>query len=337
MTAYNPAEVERLIAEAREVDVSLRAETPKCTCDGVTGCEAWCPRAPWDTARCAGEAWCRNNLAAMADQLEAALAEIESLRCGELLGYLKGHLPAQRHADFEKHIERCAKCRAASMPHVNAELATIGPLMTQAEAEQLRAERAAEREDSAIGAERVRQVVRAAVLDVLPEAQEDAVAIADRVSDTLTSPIQGPAPPTATVCRNCGSCAACDCWEYTQGMLRDLRAKCERLQADRNDLADDYRRVVTERDAARSEIARLRSELDTATAARAIANARSNNLDASHAARDATKLRIATRLGLSAYATQGEIANSVDAVVAERDRLRERVALLEGKLASAMA
>lgn len=41
--------------------------------------------------------------------------------------------------------QEAGTAQAASAPHVNAELATIGPLMTQAEAEQLRAERAAER------------------------------------------------------------------------------------------------------------------------------------------------------------------------------------------------
>ncbi|HEU4727717.1 MAG TPA: hypothetical protein VFT22_07505 [Kofleriaceae bacterium] len=68
-----------------------------------------------------------------------------------------------------------------------------------------------------------------------------------------------------------------------------------------------------------AEISRLRAELETANAARALAEARSNNLDSSHAARDATKLRISARLGLPATATQSEIAERVDEVVGERD------------------
>lgn len=79
MTDYSPTEVERLIAEARVHDVSFRADAPKCTCNGVAGCGDWCPLNSWDDVLDVSESWCKANLAPMADQLEAARAEVKRL------------------------------------------------------------------------------------------------------------------------------------------------------------------------------------------------------------------------------------------------------------------
>lgn len=107
-------------------------------------------------------------------------------------------------------------------------------------------------------------------------------------------------------------------------IARDEVARLNQILAQNN---KDWIGIRSELEAARADIARLRSELDTATAARVLAEARSNVLDASHAARDATKLRISAWLGLPASATQDEIAAAVDAVVDERDRLQGHVPL----------
>lgn len=111
--------------------------------------------------------------------------------------------------------------------------------------------------------------------------------------------------------------------EANAELQRTLSDQLEASRASTAAMADQL-------EAARTEVTRLRSELDTATLARSLSESRSNNLGASHTARDATKLRIATRLGLSAYATQGEIAEAVDAVVAERDALRAVVEAVAG-------
>lgn len=60
----------------------------------------------------------------------------------------------------------------------------------QVMAREIRRHRAAKRAD----VEQVREVVRAAVLDVLPEGQEDADAIADRVAGQLANPTPTAAP-----------------------------------------------------------------------------------------------------------------------------------------------
>lgn len=88
-------------------------------------------------------------------------------------------------------------------------------------------------------------------------------------------------------------------------------------------------RMRDQLEAACADLARLRSELDTANVARSLAEARADRLDAIHAARDATKLRISARLGLSAHATPGQIADAVDAVVAERDRAKVHSAAVQ--------
>lgn len=124
-------------------------------------------------------------------------------------------------------------------------------------------------------------------------------------------------------------------------LSKTSRAMCETVLGER----DALRAKLRERDAA---LARLRSELDTANTARSLAEARANNLNASHAARDEVKRRIAARLGLPAHATQEEIAEAVDTLEGVRQReadaavawetkcddARAKVATMEERLAS---
>lgn len=81
--AYNSAEVERLITEAREDDETLRIVVPSCRCStadlNVGGHAAECPAAPLDAARSKAQHRALINLAAMADQLEAAGGALDVL------------------------------------------------------------------------------------------------------------------------------------------------------------------------------------------------------------------------------------------------------------------
>lgn len=80
MTTYDPAICERLAVDGKTHGESLRAEFPKCLCNGAAGCEDWCPCAPIAAAFSAASSWAEANLAAMADQLEAAKREIAVAR-----------------------------------------------------------------------------------------------------------------------------------------------------------------------------------------------------------------------------------------------------------------
>lgn len=159
---WNQAEVERLIAEAREDDEamlrpdwcvlkdtgphggryfpSLLTHEPRTSFerlvinDSATGQP--CTMEACD-ALADAIARTRNNLRAMADQLEAARAEInalavarnqdrtewmttyatmraeiEILRCGDVDAYFHGELSPERRAAFEPHLGRCATCQS---------------------------------------------------------------------------------------------------------------------------------------------------------------------------------------------------------------------------------
>lgn len=136
MTAkYDPAEVERLVREAKEDDAALRAPAPGCSCNGAAFCEDWCPAYPWAVAQSAATQRSEANLAAMADQLEAARdeiarlrAEVETLRCYDLVPYIDGELDSARTEAFQLHLATCETCQRESLAHIqlSARLSGLG-------------------------------------------------------------------------------------------------------------------------------------------------------------------------------------------------------------------
>jgi hypothetical protein len=131
MTALDPALCARLVSEAREDDAKM---TPgPWTHDDVAGevhGDGAHEQGPVLIARVGDESLCwdcgaiartRNNLRALADQLEAALAEIEELRCLDMCAFVDGELDQARADKFRAHLARCELCQRGVV--ANMELA----------------------------------------------------------------------------------------------------------------------------------------------------------------------------------------------------------------------
>jgi hypothetical protein len=193
-TTYDPAEVERLIAEAREEDAQMtpvpwRADSAAGIVFGDGGhvdgaIEVFRMEAESLIADPDAIARTRNNLHALADQLEAARAEIERLPALPDVGVAPGHVPDDLTDDDLSALERDAE----HLPSSPITLGEIEPLLVE-----IRRHRAAQ----TASVEQVREVVREAFARVsdlsgAEFAQRHIEDIATRVAAQMTAPASEP-------------------------------------------------------------------------------------------------------------------------------------------------